>query len=197
MRLDCLGGRQSRAAARPGPGYFLEERNMMTQMTSVLCLVALGGSLALSMQARAQASDDDKKFLANAAQSDVNEIKLSQLAEEKASNPAVKGFAERMVKDHTMLETKMTPFATAWGLQTPPDMDQDHKDAYAKLNGLSGTDFDKQYMDDMKSDHTKALDAFTTEVKDTKDAKFKIAVEHGKSVVAAHKNMAYDLRKKL
>ena len=43
----------------------------------------------------------------------------------------------------------------------------------------------------------KALDAFTAEAKDTKDAKFKAAVIKGKTHVAAHKNMAYDLKKKL
>jgi putative membrane protein len=39
--------------------------------------------------------------------------------------------------------------------------------------------------------------AFTTEAKDTKDVKFRAAVINGKTVVAAHKNMAYDLEKKL
>jgi putative membrane protein len=49
----------------------------------------------------------------------------------------------------------------------------------------------------MVSDHANALDAFTTEAKDTKDAKFRAAVIQGKTMVAAHKNMAYDLKKKL
>jgi len=49
----------------------------------------------------------------------------------------------------------------------------------------------------MVSDHSKALDAFTSEAKDTKDAKFRAAVLKGKTHVAAHKNMAYDLKKKL
>jgi len=60
-----------------------------------------------------------------------------------------------------------------------------------------GKDFDKEYMDQMVTDHSKALSAFTTEAKDTKDAKFKVAVIKGKSHVAAHKNMAYDLKKKM
>ena len=45
-------------------------------------------------------SDDDQKFLATAAQSDVNEIKLSELADQKATNPAVKAFAAKMVSEH-------------------------------------------------------------------------------------------------
>ncbi|MDE1162044.1 MAG: DUF4142 domain-containing protein [Acidobacteriaceae bacterium] len=164
----------------------------------MICTLTLSAVTILgTVAAHAQTPDDDKKFLATAAQADVNEIKISELAETKAMNPAVKKFAERMITDHKMLEAKMKPFADSWGLQAPPDLDEDHKDVYAKLSGLSGKDFDKEYMDAMVKDHTQALDLFTDEVKDTKDAKFKAAVIKGKSVVAAHKNMAYDLDKKL
>ena len=56
---------------------------------------------------------------------------------------------------------------------------------------------DKEYISDMVTDHSKALSAFTSEAKDTKDMKFRTAVLKGKTMVAAHKNMAYDLKKKL
>ena len=59
------------------------------------------------------------------------------------------------------------------------------------------TRIDKEYMSQMVKDHTKALDAFTSEAKDTKDMKFRAVVINGKTMVAAHKNMAYDLEKKL
>ena len=94
--------------------------------------------------------------------------------------------------------TELDPgFADAWGLTPPTGPDADHQKELDKLNGLSGADFDKEYMSQMVTDHAKAYSAFTTEVKDTKDLKFKSAVIKGKSVVAAHKNMAYDLKKKL
>ena len=102
-----------------------------------------------------------------------------------------------MVADHNMLEHKMKPFATAWGLTPPSSLDSDHQAIYDKLNGLSGADFDKAYMDAMDKDHHEALDLFTKEVDTTTDAKFKAAVINGKSVVAAHTNMADDLKAKL
>jgi putative membrane protein len=49
----------------------------------------------------------------------------------------------------------------------------------------------------MVSDHSKALDPFTTEAKDTKDVEFRAAVIDWKTAVAAYKNMAYDLKRKL
>jgi hypothetical protein len=49
----------------------------------------------------------------------------------------------------------------------------------------------------MVSDHAKALDAFTTEARTPRTQKFRAAVLKGKTMLAAHKNMAYDLKKEL
>jgi putative membrane protein len=169
----------------------------MKKTNQVLCGAILGLVAALVPARAKAASDDDKKFLAVAAQSDQNEIALSQTAEQKATNPAVKAFAEKMVAEHTKMTESMKPFADSWGLTPPSGPDADHQKELDKLNGLSGADFDKEYMSQMVTDHSKALSAFTTEAKDTKDVKFGAAVIKGKTAVAAHKNMAYDLKKKL
>jgi len=169
----------------------------MTITKAILCCALLAGFTGLAAPKAVAQSDDDKKFLANAAQADKNEIALSEVAEQKATNPAVKAFAEKMVREHKEMSESMKPFAEKWGINPPVEVDSDHQKELDKLNGLSGKDFDKEYMDQMVSDHSKALDAFTDEAKDTKDAKFKAAVLKGKTRVAAHKNMAYDLKKKL
>jgi putative membrane protein len=169
----------------------------MKKTTQMMCFAVLGFAVALVPVKANAATDDDKKFLAMAAQSDQNEIALSQLAEQKATNPAVKAFAEKMVTEHTKMSASMKPFADSWGLTPPSGPDADHQKELDKLNGLSGKDFDKEYIDQMVTDHSKALSAFTSEAKDTKDVKFQAAVIKGKTAVAAHKNMAYDLKKKL
>ena len=168
----------------------------MKAISKVMCCVMLSG-VGMLMPAKAKAAtNDDKKFLAAAAQSDQNEIKLSELAEQKATNPAVKA-AQKMVAEHTKMSESMKPFAESWGVTPPAGLDDDHQKEYDKLSGLSCADFDKEYMSQMVKDHTKALDAFTSEAKDTKDMKFRAVVINGKTMVAAHKNMAYDLEKKL
>ena len=166
-------------------------------VTTFACSLLLTGTLLRPPIAQAVASEEDKQFLSMAAQSDMNEIKLSQLAEAKASNPQVKSFAHKMVSDHNMLEVKMKPFAAAWGLTPPAGLDSDHQAIYDKLNGLSGADFHKAYTDAMAEDHHKALEAFTKESATTQDAKFKAPVTKGKTVVAAHTKMADSLKSKL
>ena len=84
----------------------------------ILCTV-LGFATALAPLNAKAATDDDKKFLAMAAQSDQNEIALAKLAEQKATNPAVKAFAQKMITEHTKMSASMKPFAESWGL-TPP-----------------------------------------------------------------------------
>jgi putative membrane protein len=176
---------------------FFHVGDVMTKTTQMMCCAALGLAAALLPIKVKADSEGDKKFLAMAAQADQNEIALSKVAAEKATNPNVKAFAETMVKEHTEMSSSMRPFENSWGMTPPPGPDADHQKDLEKLNKLSGKDFDKEYIDIMVSDHAKALNAFTSEAKDTKDAKFQAAVIEGKTAVAAHKNMAYDLKKKL
>jgi len=169
----------------------------MNKTVKVMCsaMLACAGML-MTVNAKAQ-TDADKKFLATAAQSDQNEIALSKLAADKATNPDVKAFAQKMVDEHQAMTASMKPFADKWGLTPPNGPDASHQKEWDKLNGMSGAAFDKEYMSQMVSDHAKAYSAFTKEGEDTKDPEFKTAVLKGKTVVAAHKNMAYDLKKKL
>ena len=165
---------------------------------AVMCCAALVAGMLAGPRAKAQGpSEDDKKFLAFAAQADQDEIAVSQVAADKTTNPDVKMLAHTMVTEHKQMTASMKPFAEKWGITPPMGPDSDHQKEIDKLNGLNGADFDKRYIDDMVSDHAAALSKFTTEAKEAQDPAFKAAVLQGKDKVAAHKNMAYDLKKKL
>jgi putative membrane protein len=167
-------------------------------MTKLVSIATLGcAALAIALPAHAQATDQDKQFLTKASQGNYAEIKISQLAETKASNPQVKAFAHKMVADHEALDARMKPFAKSWNLTPPMSLDSDQQAEYDKLNGLSGADFDKEYMAFADKDHHETLDLFTQEAQTTQDTRFKAAVMHGKSVVAAHTQMADSLNAKM
>lgn len=144
-----------------------------------------------------QQAEQDRIFIGRASQSDFNEIKLSQLAAEKASRPDVKTFANRMVTDHTMLEQQMKPFADQMGVQPATALDSDHQAEYDKLSSLSGKDFDKEYIRCMDKDHHIALDDFIAEEQTTKNPALKKTVQQGRKVIAEHTKMADSLDRKL
>jgi putative membrane protein len=170
----------------------------MNRTTKLLCITTLGcAAMAIAAPARAAVTDQDKQFLSKASQGGVNEIKLSELAETKSTNAQVKAFAHKMVVEHKALAMRMKPFADAWKITPPMGPDADHQAEYDKLSGLSGADFDKEYLNVMEKDHHDALDLFNEEAKTTTDMKFKTAVMHGQSVVAAHTHMADSLAAKM
>ncbi len=158
---------------------------------NTIVTAALGCTLFAAAAAKAQSAtaDADKTFLTTAAQSDFTEIKFSQLAVEKATNPRVKQFAQKMITDHTQLEADMKPYADKWGVTPPTSLDSDHQAKYDSLSSMTGMDFDKQYMTDMNADHHTALDLFKQEESSTADTDFKAKVAKGEKVVAQHTMM--------
>ena len=159
--------------------------------------MAVIAAACMCVTAHAAVSGADRAFLIEAMQSDVNEIALSTLAVKRAAKAEVKNFARKMVGDHQLLEKQMQPFAMAWSVPPPTHMDAAHHDAYRKLRKLRGSAFDKQYIDLMQKDHNDILVAFTHEANVVSDPDFKGTVISEKSVIAAHANMADDLKYKL
>ena len=105
---------------------------------------------------------DSKDFVKRATQSNLAEIKVSQLAESKAQNPAVKSFASRMVADHTQANSQLAQLAQAKNLKVPDDTDIMHKASMKMLQAKSGEGFDSAYMEQMDKDHKKVIDLFQT-----------------------------------
>lgn len=118
-------------------------------------------------------SSGDKKFIDKAAQGGMAEVELGQLASQKAENPQVKQFGERMVKDHGAANDKLKQLASQKGITPPSSMDSSTKREYDKLSKLSGAQFDREYMTHMVSDHEKDIKEFKSEEKSAKDSDVK------------------------
>jgi putative membrane protein len=160
-------------------------------MNKSICAVIVGCSIAASAAvAVAQTPDMDKQFLMTASQSDYTEITFSKLAADKATNPQVKAYAQKMISEHMMLETEMKPFADKWGVTPVMTLDDMHQQKFDALKELSGMDFDKTYMMGMDDDHHTALKLFMQEESSTTDPEFKKTVAKGEKVVAMHTKMA-------
>ena len=111
----------------------------------------------------------DQSFLKEAAAGGLAEVELGQLAAEKASNPEVKKFAERMVTDHGKANDQLKELAAQKGIELPTEPSAKHKATKERLSKLSGDEFDKAYMSDMLSDHKKDVAAFRKESTEGKD----------------------------
>ena len=131
----------------------------------------------------------DKMFLRHAAEGGMAEVKLGQLAAQKASSDDVKAFGQKMVDDHTMLNNEMAPIADSMGVRTPKNLNKQDQAEYDKLSGLSGTDFDTEYLTAMVKDHHKDLREFREQAATTTDPTLKAAVDKGQRVIHEHMMM--------
>jgi putative membrane protein len=144
-----------------------------------------------SMQDSAPNSGDvgqimkDKIFLRKAAQGGIAEVKLGQLAAQKGSSD-VKAFGQKMVDDHTKLNNDMAPIADSMGVRLPKDLSKEDQAEYDKLNGLSGNDFDVEYLSFMVKDHHKDQREFRQEAISTTDPTLQTAVANGAKVIHEH-----------
>jgi putative membrane protein len=135
----------------------------------------------------------DKMFLRQAAEGGMAEVKFGQLATQKASSSDVKAFGQKMVDDHTALNNEMAPIADSMGVKAPKNMNKKDQAEYDKLNGLSGNDFDTEYLTVMVKDHHKDLRDFHDEAGIATDPTLKAAVQKGETVIAQHTSMVDQL----
>lgn len=99
-------------------------------------------------------------FLEKAAVAGNMEVEMGKLAESKSTNPRVKKFAAKMVKDHTKANINLQQLADKKKIKIPtaiPAADQSHLNEIAKL---PGAEFDKHYVSMVVKDHVKTLDLF-------------------------------------
>lgn len=164
-----------------------------------MCSMLLIGASTLSyrpMQAQTP-SDQEQIFLARASEADMAEIKQSQLALDKSTDPQVKDFAQKMVSDHTALEDKMKPFAEKYSVTPIDKVNPDHQAELDKLSALSGKAFDKEYIASMEKDHRAALVLFDNERSTSKDKDLQAAANGAYDKVTEHIKMADKLADKL
>jgi putative membrane protein len=111
---------------------------------------ASNGAAALTDEQIAAITDD-----ANSA-----EIEQAKLAEDKAKDSSVKGFASKMVRHHTEAKDKQAKLALKTAMSSlSTAMEKDAADTLSKLKSASGSSFDTTYMNAQVEEHQKVLDA--------------------------------------
>jgi putative membrane protein len=164
-------------------------------------LAGIVGAASLFSTVRLVAQDptatSDKLFLKEADEGNSAEISASKLALKKSHNPDVKAFAQKMIDDHMKLRAAVAPFDEQMNVMTPQPLNEEHQAEAKKLMGLSGTDFDKEYIAAMDKDHHLTLVKFQNEIATTQNADLKTAVQKGATVVQEHAQMADDLSQKM
>lgn len=104
----------------------------------------------------------DSAFIREVNASNAAEIRLGQLAGSKAQEPEVKRFGERMVTDHQQMQKDWSSVASQNRMPVIGTIGPQHQQQVARLERLSGREFDQAYMAAMVQNHRDAVNLFET-----------------------------------
>lgn len=138
----------------------------------------------------------DHAFISDAMQANLGEVQLAQLAEQKSQSNDVKQFAQKMAADHSQMNQKwFGPEAKQMSIGMPKGPDKKDKKLIKSLEGLSGDQFDKEYMTAMLKDHRDDLKKFKEEADASQDPAVKQIAQQGEKVISQHLQLAEQVAK--
>jgi len=113
--------------------------------------------------AAADVQKQDVDFAKDAAKGGLTEVRLGELATQKAADGDVKAFGQRMVDDHGKANDQLKSIAQQKGIELPADLDDEGKALFDRLSALDAAAFDQAYVQQMVSDHQKDVQKFQQE----------------------------------
>ena len=134
-----------------------------------------------------------QQFVHKAASSGKAEVQLGKMAKEQAASPDVQQFGQRMVTDHTKANEELMAIAQDKNIDVPTKMDTKHQQTAEALAKLNGASFDRAYMRHMVEDHEKAVQLFSKEAQQGKDADLKAFAAKTLPILQEHLQMARQL----
>ncbi len=136
----------------------------------------------------------DATFVTQAAQGGMAEVELSKVAEKNAKSADVKKFASEMVHDHTANNKELATIAAHENIPVPTSLDTEHAALCDKLSAMKGADFDRAYIDAMKTDHQKMDDLLKSSQATVTTEELRTFIKKTDPVVEHHLAMAQKLK---
>ena len=157
-------------------------------------IISLVAGLACATSAFAQdatALMTAPDFVTAAGQSDQFEIQEGRMAQ-RMGGPAVRRFGAKMVRDHMKTTATLMKAVKKAGMTPPPPppLRPDQEQMMSQLQGLSGSDFDKAYLEQQVQSHQEALALQQGYARGGDTPSIKVAAKSAVPIVKMHLSMA-------
>ncbi len=139
--------------------------------------------------------DKNYEFMSEAANGSLMEVELGKYAQEHAVNKRVRDFGAMMVRDHSKVAEELREIASKKSINLPTALeDEKHLEKVTDLQKKKGAEFDKEYMDEMVSDHEKDTDKFKRYAENGDDPDLKSFAAKTLPVLLTHQDSAKNIR---
>jgi putative membrane protein len=145
----------------------------------------------------------DAQILAIVVAANSADSAAGEMAQEKGTDPEVKSFGATMVKDHGALNKQGSDWAASAGV-TPEESDASRdlttnaSNAATELQGKSGAEFDKAYIDHEVEMHQTVLDALDQQlIPSAQNPDLKNLLTQARGGIQSHLDMAKSIQTRL
>jgi putative membrane protein len=157
----------------------------------------------VSRPATSAAAVTDPQIAAIVVAANSVDIEAGKLAQSKTKNRKVREFADSMVRDHTAVNKAAVDLVTRLGV-TPEENDTSRglttsgEQTRARLSGLSGKEFDREYIDNEVAYHKLVINAVdSTLIPGAQNAELKATLIKVRPSFVAHLHHAEQLQASL
>jgi putative membrane protein len=172
----------------------------MKRMIAGVCCLALGCLPLMAQRHSAkmtEAAMTDQQFVNFAAQTDMVEANLGQLAQTNSDSQAVKDYGQMLVTDHTQDYNNLYAAAQQASLTVPNAIDTMHnKTMIGPFQKLKGKAFDRKYVQEMIAGHEKAIAVYKKEATAATNPQIQQYAQSALPVLQKHLDAAKALMKK-
>ncbi|MFD2569161.1 DUF4142 domain-containing protein [Spirosoma soli] len=146
----------------------------------------------------AKLSSADQDLMMQVAKGGMMQLEVSKIAVQSASSDEVKQLAQAEVQEQTGLSAKLKEIADAKGVTLPSSPDAETQAMVTKMQGLSGADFDKMYVQESGVKGHEKLDAVMSQVKSSaSDSNLKDVAKAAHPLVKTHLKVAKEVVSKM
>ena len=167
------------------------KRSLITLLVAGMLMPV--ASTLLGADQRGQLSEKDFKFVRDSLRGGTTEVQLGEMAVQKAENPGVKDFGQRMINDHNKANADLRQIAESKGAILPTDLSHRENFEVGRFQKLTGKDFDKEYVEHMVKDHKKDVKEFQDASKELTDPDLRAFAEKTLPTLQAHLQSVQDL----
>jgi putative membrane protein len=176
----------------------MEDMKQIRTLKDFLWTALLSTLTILPLASYAAAVTQQDKELANKlAQGSVSEVQIGKIVKDKANDPAVKDFANRMIEDHSKMDQQIRHWASLNSIKLPTTPSADSQELKGRLAKASGKSYDQEYIRSMLEDHKKDVAELQNFMASHPDSSLKSVVTQTLPILENHLRVAENVAGKL
>lgn len=122
---------------------------------------------------KTDSSENNAQFVVDAANGNLTEIRMAELAKQKSTNKEIQEIAKTLYDDHTAALNDLKVLASNKAISIPADVTDDTKQQLQKLTDEKPSSFDKDWTEKLMEKHQKTISDYEAALGTVTDADIK------------------------